>query len=246
MRDVANAIASGETALDPEGFETLETWAVNLDELLRARRSVRAFLDKPVPGDALDRVLRAAQTAPSWCNIQPWRVWVTRGDATERLTSALVEAAQKGGPETDFPVPTEYPEPYGQHRRACGKALYEAMGVARDDHAARGAAWLRNFKAFDAPVVALVGIDKRFGIYAALDVGCWLEALMLAAVKEGLATCAQASLAMYAKPAHEVLSIPDSIGLLFGVAIGYEDTAAAANACRTTREPIEKNVTFVD
>jgi catechol 2,3-dioxygenase-like lactoylglutathione lyase family enzyme len=32
----------------------------------------------------------------------------------------------------------------------------------------------------------------------------------------------------------------------FGVAIGYEDTAAPANACRTTREPTSANVTFVD
>jgi nitroreductase len=219
---------------------------VNLHETLAARRSVRAYLDKPVPEDALARVLTAAQTAPSWCNIQPWRVWVARGGATKRLTTALVAAAQAGAPSTDFPVPTEYPEPYGLHRRACGKALYEAMGVARDDHAGRGAAWLRNFMAFDAPVVALVGIDKRFGIYAAIDVGCWLEALMLAATTEGLATCAQASLAMYAQPAHEVLGVPDTVGLLFGVAIGYEDTTAKANACRTTREPTSSNVTFVD
>jgi nitroreductase len=218
---------------------------VNLDEALRARRSVRAFLDKPVPDDVLERVFRAAQTAPSWCNIQPWRVWVTRGEATKRLTNALVEAAKKGEAGTDYPIPNEYPEPYGGHRRACGKALYEAMGVGRQDVEAKQAAWLRNFAAFDAPVVAMVGIDKRFAVYAAIDVGCWLEALLLAATAEGLATCAQASLAMHAPAAHEALAIPDSIGLLFGVAIGYEDTAALANNCRTTREPIASNVTFV-
>jgi len=33
--------------------------------------------------------------------------------------------------------------------------------------------------------------------------------------------------------------------VLFGVAIGHADDAAPANRCRTTRAPIEANVTFV-
>ena len=68
---------------------------VNLDEALRARRSVRAYLDKPVPDDALDRILRAAQTAPSWCNIQPWRVWVTRGEKTRAVVDAMLARLQR-------------------------------------------------------------------------------------------------------------------------------------------------------
>src|SRR5258708_1059879 len=120
---------------------------------MATRKSVRAFLPRSVEAETLQRIFERAQLAPSWCNIQPWRVWVTSGEATAQLTPALVEAAGSSSPSTDFPFPADYPEPYGTHRKACGKALYEAMGVARDDHAGRHAAWLRNFFAFDAPHV---------------------------------------------------------------------------------------------
>jgi nitroreductase len=77
-------------------------------------------------------------------------------------------------------------------------------------------------------------------------VGCWLEALLLAATAEGVATCAQASLVAYGDVVKRELGIGDGASLLFGVAIGYEDTEAAANRCRTTREPIDANVTWIE
>lgn len=217
---------------------------MQLEEALSARHSVRAFQSREVPEDVLTRIFTRAQAAPSWCNIQPWRVWIASGDARERLALGMVGAAQSGLPQPDVGFPTEYPEPYGTHRKQCGKALYEAMGVARDDMPGRHAAWMRNFVAFDAPHVAIVGIDHRFALYAAIDVGCWLQSVLLLATSEGVATCPQAALATYPAVAREVLGIPDGISILFGIAIGYEDRDARANRCRTTRDPIEKNVTF--
>ncbi len=42
-------------------------------ELVRQRRSVRAYLPDAIPRDALERCLEAARLAPSACNSQPWR-----------------------------------------------------------------------------------------------------------------------------------------------------------------------------
>lgn len=219
--------------------------SMNVAAALAARRSVRAFLPDPVPRDALERIFGHAQRSPSWCNIQPWRVWVASGATRDALCAGLVEAATTSLPSPDLPFPSDYPEPYDSHRRACGKALYGAMGVPRGDAEARRAAWMRNFVAFDAPVVAIVGIDRRFGVYAAVDVGCWLESVMLLAVDEGLATCGQAALASYPDVPRRVLGIGDDIQILFGLALGKEDAGAPANACRTTRDPIDRNVVFV-
>ena len=119
------------------------------------------------------------------------------------------------------------------------------MGIAREDKAGRWQAWLRNYAAFDAPHVAIVGIDRRFGLYAALDVGCWLQSVLLAATAAGVATCPMASLASYSNVVRETLEIDDGVGLLFGIALGYEDPDVPANACRTDREPLERNVTLV-
>jgi len=45
-------------------------------ELVNNRQSDRAYLDKPVEQDKLDRILEAARLAPSACNAQPWKMIV--------------------------------------------------------------------------------------------------------------------------------------------------------------------------
>jgi nitroreductase len=213
--------------------------------VLRERRSVRGFLPDEVPAETLEAIFEAAQYAPSWCNIQPWRAWVTRGEQTRAVAAAMMKAAETEAPAPDFAWPPEYPEPYGRHRVECGVALYTAMGVARTDRPARHDAWMRNFRAFDAPHIALVAIDKRFNHYAMLDLGCWLQSVLLAAHSYGVATCAEASLATFPGAVRGVLGIPDELGVVVGIAMGYEDPAVKANGCRTTRAPLDANVRFV-
>ena len=42
-------------------------------EMLRKRRSVREFSDRPVPREVIEGIVRSATTAPSGANKQPWR-----------------------------------------------------------------------------------------------------------------------------------------------------------------------------
>jgi nitroreductase len=213
--------------------------------VLGSRRSVRGFLPEEVPARTLEAIFVAAQQAPSWCNIQPWRVWVTRGEQTRAVVAALTHAVDTEAPAPDFAWPSEYPEPYHRHRRECGLALYSAMDVARDDRAARHEAWMRNFQAFDAPHIALVAIDRRFNHYAMLDLGCWLQSLLLSAFAQGVSTCPEASLATFPGAVRGLLGIPDELGLVMGIALGYEDPTVKANGCRTARAPLDANVRFV-
>jgi nitroreductase len=67
---------------------------MEFSDVLRTRKSVRGFQKRPVPRDVLTAVLAAAQRAPSWCNIQPWRVYVTAGAVTERLTAGYVVSSR--------------------------------------------------------------------------------------------------------------------------------------------------------
>ena len=161
-----------------------------LHELLAARASVRAFAPTPLPRARLAALFATAQRAASWCNIQPWRVVVTEPPATERVRAALLAAARAGMPGPELAFPLDYPEPYSGHRRACGGALYGAMGLARDDKAGRYDAWLRNFALFDAPHVAIVSVDRRLGPYALIDVGVWLGTLLAAAAADEVAAAA--------------------------------------------------------
>lgn len=210
-----------------------------------ARHSVRGFRPEPVPRGRLEALFAAAQRAPSWCNIQPWRAWVTSPPFTGELSAAMVAAAKSGLPHPELAFPIDYPPPYQEHRRACGHALYGAMGIPRDDKSGRYDAWLRNYGFFDAPHLAVVACDRRLLPYALIDVGVWLGLLLDEAARDGVDTCAMASIAAYPQVLRDRLGIPPELVVLFGIALGHEDTAVPANACRTTREPIATNITFL-
>jgi len=42
-------------------------------ETIRTRRSIRKYLNQPVPKDVLQKILTAGMYAPSACNAQPWQ-----------------------------------------------------------------------------------------------------------------------------------------------------------------------------
>jgi nitroreductase len=223
---------------DPDTFERLRA-------ALEQRKSVRGYKSQAIARDRLEALFAAAQRAPSWCNIQPWRIAVTAPPVTGQVSEALTQAAKSGMPAPEIPFPIEYPEPYRAHRRACGHALYGAMGITRDDKARRYDAWLRNYALFDAPHLAVVSRDRGLGEYATLDIGVWLGVLLTAAAVLGLDTCPMASVAAYPEPLRRMLDIPDDQVVLFGITIGHADPDVPANACRTERSPVADNVRFI-
>ena len=216
-----------------------------LEHAWRERRSIRAFKPEPLPRATIDRIFEAAQRAPSWCNVQPWRVVVTEPPLTAQLAGELVAAAKSQLPHAEVPFPLDYPPPYKDHRVACGVALYQAMGIARDDKAKRYDAWLRNYALFDAPHLAVVACDRRLGPYAFVDVGVWLGYVLTAAQALGVDTCPMASVAAYPEALRARLPIAETDVILFGITFGHADEEAPANRCRTTREPAAANVKVV-
>jgi nitroreductase len=230
----ADAEASADDALRMPALEAAWTH----------RSSARGFLPEPLPRAELSRLFAAAQRAPSWCNIQPWRVVVTEPPLTAELGAAMQAAARTGTTAPEVPWPREFPSPYKERRVACGVALYRAMGVARDDMAGRYDAFLRNFAFFGAPHVAIVSCDGRLGPYAYVDVGVWLGYVLTAATALGIDTCPLASVGSVPGPLRHYLPISSTDVILFGIALGHGDDAAA-NQCRTDREPVTANVAFV-
>jgi nitroreductase len=216
-----------------------------LEALWKKRASMRAFNPEPIDREALMRMFAAAQQTPSWCNVQPWHVVITEPPKTAALANVMIAAAKSGLPHAEIPFPLEYPSPYKERRIACGAELYKNMGIAREDKAARYDAWLRNYGFFDAPHVAIVSCDRRLGPYVYIDVGVWLGYLLTAATALGIDACPMASVSAYPNPLRAELPIPDGNVILFGIALGHADPAAPANRTRTTREPVEANVTFV-
>jgi nitroreductase len=234
VTSAADRALTEEPAIDPTA----------LAALLAGRRSIRAFGPDPLPQALLVELFAAAQHAPSWCNIQPWRVVVTAPPLTAALGDDVLAAYEAGERGPEIPFPPEYPAPYLAHRRACAGSLYQAMGIVRGDDAGRDDAWRRNYRFFGAPHVAVVSVDRRLGAYALIDVGIWLGYLLAQAEALGIATCPMASLAAYPGPLRRRLPLGEHESIALGIALGYADGAAPANRCQTPRDPIDANVMF--
>ena len=58
-------------------------------DLIKTRRSIRAFSDGNVADDLLDKILDAARWAPSGMNNQPWRFAVIRDKNLKDMVSGL-------------------------------------------------------------------------------------------------------------------------------------------------------------
>lgn len=58
---------------------------------VRRRRTVREFADRPVPRDVIENCLRAAGTAPSGANMQPWHFVVVQDPALKQRIRAAAE-----------------------------------------------------------------------------------------------------------------------------------------------------------
>ena len=218
----------------------------SLADALRSRRSVRGFLDKPVPEETLKAIFELAQLAPSNCNIQPWKVFVASGEVRDELRRRMVEKVTAGVPmEPDFePNAGKFSGVYRQRQVDCAVELYNNMGIARDDKPGRLRAQLRNFELFDAPHVVFIGMERTFGPTVALDVGMYIQSLMLAMTAHGLGSCAQGSMRYYPNDVREVFGEPDSTAILVGISFGYEDESVAANRTRVGRAPLGDSVTF--
>ena len=59
---------------------------MNFMEIAQARQSCRSYNpEKDVEAEKLDRILQAAQRAPSACNGQPYKITVCKGEAARKV-----------------------------------------------------------------------------------------------------------------------------------------------------------------
>ena len=221
---------------------------MNISEALITRKSVRAFLDKPVSREKIVNILRAARHAPSGTNAQPWQVAVVTGNKKAELTSAMEEAFRKDGMgNMDYTYyPLEWIEPYKTRRIYCGAQLYSALNIERQNRAGRLEQWIANYRAFEAPAILFFFLDPIMKKGSFLDYGMFLQSVMLAALEEGLATCPQAALAQYPKLIKDALGYSSDTILICGMALGYEDSDAPVNNYRTRREEVETFTKFYE
>lgn len=218
--------------------------AAVFDEVVTARRSLRAFLPQAASAETLEAVFTVAQRAPSNCNTQPWQVHVVSGELLEKLRAEMPDQFMSGNFTMDFPYDGTYEGIYKERQHEAAQALYDAVNIAREDKAARHVQFMRNFTFFDAPHVAFLFLPEPFGLREAADLGMYAQTLMLALTAHGMGSCPQTALSFQADYVREALGVDTGHKLVFGISFGYPDPEAPANTCVTPRGPLSETVTF--
>jgi len=191
-------------------------------EVLRQRRSVRQFSDEPVSRATIEWIVRAASSAPSGANKQPWR-FVAVGDPA--LKHAIRAAAQ--ATEREF-----------YQSRASARWLLDLapFGTDEDKPYLEVAPWL-------IVVFRLVrGDDGGQVYYSEESVGIAVGMLLAAAQYAGLATLTHTPSPMgflgqlLGRPAHEraYMLIP----------VGYPAADCQVPAHALERRPLEETLVF--
>ncbi|GAA4770358.1 nitroreductase [Novosphingobium ginsenosidimutans] len=218
---------------------------MNVSEAVATRRTVRAFLDKPVDQAVLRRVLEKAQNAPSGGNTQPWNATVITGEPLAKLL-ADVAAILPEGPARHKPeyhiYPPELDGAYAERRKGVGEAMYAALEIPRDNKMGRLMWFAKNFQAFGAPVLMLIHTPRYMGRPQWSDIGMWLQTVCLLLREEGLDSCPQEAWAIYQEQIRAVVNIPEDHIFFCGMGIGWRDPDAPVNQFPVPRAPLDEAI----
>ena len=217
-------------------------------ELIRARNSIRGYLDKPVPRDVIESIIEVAKWAPSSMNTQPWHVHVVTGAPLDRIRKGNTDNMVAGvPPKRDFPMREAYEGVHRQRQINVAVQLFEAMGSARDDKPRRTDWVMRGFRQFDAPVSLVLTYDKYLepAAISHFDLGAFSHAIVLAAWEQGLGCVINGQGIMQSSVVREHARIPDDQNIMICIAMGYPDDSFIANTVKSVREDNAQFVHYV-
>lgn len=220
-----------------------------IESAIRRRRAVRAFLPDPVDPALVERLIDLAAQAPSGTNMQPWKLRVIGPQSRAKLEAALIAAlddpAFEAGEEYRY-YPERFREPYLSRRRKVGWDLYGLLGVAKGDTEGMKRQSAANLRFFDAPVAMMLTIDRDLEIGSWLDLGMFIQTLLIAAQGHGLDSCPQAIFARFHPIVRRELAIPEDEVVVCGIALGKADASAPANRLIPEREPVARFTQWLD
>ncbi|PIE62450.1 MAG: nitroreductase [Desulfobacter postgatei] len=222
---------------------------MELQDIIKERKSIRGYLDKTVPKDVLNKILDISIRAPSSKNGQPWYFYVVTGEPLRQLKQTCEDrfVRSEAAPEEMAHILNE-PEKgtvYRDRQVDIGKRLFKVMEIERENKDKRMEWMKRGFRYFDAPAAIILVGDKSHpieGLY--LDAGLVIQNICLVAVDFGLGTCIENQGITYSDVIREIVQIPDDQRLLAAIAIGYPDDSFPANTIISPRENVEDVVTW--
>ena len=217
-------------------------------EVVRGRKSIRGYLDKPVPKELIEEVLGLAMRSPTSMNTQPWHFHVITGEPLDRIRKGNTERILAGEPDSrEFRRGEPFAGVHRERQIEVAVQLFGAMGIERDDKEKRQDWVLRGFRQFDAPVCVIVTYDRELGTSddTAFDCGAATTALVNAAWSRGLGCVINSQGIMQSPVVREHAGIPEDQVIMKAVAMGWPDPEFPANKVYTNRKHKDDAVRFV-
>ncbi|TGL51732.1 nitroreductase [Leptospira kemamanensis] len=210
--------------------------AKTVTEAMDTRHSIREYESKEVPQEILQRIFTKALRSPSWKNSQPWKVHIVSGEKRKELSEALTNAAKSSSPTPETGWPESYPSDAKKRMFDLGMKIYGVAGIDRKDKEARDEFMLRNFSFFGAPTAVFITSKFDLNFFVGIDLGCFLQSVLLLAREEGLGTCPQAALGAFPVMVRNALDLPNEEKVIMGLSIGYPKANSDLNRYHTPRE----------
>jgi len=218
----------------------------SVTDALNTRITVRQFLDKAVSDDVLTKLLTTALRSPSGGNLQPWKIHVMTGETLANFKKEAVEITLSG--KTEEPTYAAYPSPLWEPQRSwrykLGEDMYAKLGIPRENKMGRLVWFAQNAKFFEAPVGIIITGDKRLDMPQHMDIGIFIQSLMLLAREAGLHTAPQGWWRNWTSVCHKYLDIAETDEVLVGMSLGYGDPAANVNNLYADRASLDEVTTF--
>ena len=219
---------------------------------LVTRRSIRAYLDKPVPDALLEEILVAARWAPSTRNTQSTLVYALSGKPFASFKDDLRKFSEDNVPVvSDVPMSMEWTpeqtaraEELMQIRTSWCADEYKRMGQEPLPPPANP--MVAGAAIFGAPMLLVLAFDKIVSAAnAAFDAGLFAMAITVAAQERGLGTCIATSVTRYAELVHKHIPGLEDKNVVAGIAMGYPDTELPINRFPRTRALPKDYLTYV-
>lgn len=220
---------------------------MNVRDAILTRKSIRAFKPDPVSETTIRDILEVSSRAATGGNLQPWRVHVLTGEGREellrRVRAQRAETPMGKSPEYNI-YPPDLTEPYRSRRYRVGEMMYATLNIPREDKAARLKFFSGNWEFFGAPVGLIFTMDRQMQEGQWVDLGMFLQNIMLMARAHGLHTCPQEAWAVWHKVIRGYLNVPDTEIIFCGMALGHADDMAPVNSLVTERAAVDEFASF--
>ena len=214
----------------------------NFKELMKQRHSARRFQPKEIPEETLKAIVTAALDSPSWCNSQPWNVYVVSGKPLEEIKKVWIaknEEKIKGYGDIEPVHRTEFSE-------RCQKNMQEEFKLIEETtkDPELKSFWRANIECFNAPTVVYLTVHKGHSKWSIYDLGGFGMALMLAAKDLGVDSVVAYELTKYPDILRKHVKIADGEDIAIGIALGYESDDPV-NKFRAKKNQLDEVCHFV-